>query len=86
MFRARPDDFDLIFMDIHMPGMDGYETVELIRAFDHPRARTVPIIAMTANVFREDVERCYEVGMNDHIGKPLDFEKLNEILEKYLGA
>ncbi|WP_461250954.1 ATP-binding protein, partial [Treponema sp. R8-4-B8] len=58
LFCAYPNSFDLIFMDIHMPGVDGYEATKLIRAFDHPRAKTVPLIAMTANVFREDVERC----------------------------
>jgi CheY-like chemotaxis protein/two-component sensor histidine kinase len=83
-FSAHPDDFDLIFMDIHMPGIDGYESTKLIRAFDHPKAKTIPIIAMTANVFKEDVERCHEIGMNDHIGKPLDFDVLMAILKKYL--
>jgi PAS domain S-box-containing protein len=83
-FSAHPDDFDLIFMDIHMPGIDGYKSTKLIRSFDHPRAKTIPIIAMTANVFKEDVERCHEAGMNDHIGKPLDFGALMAILKKYL--
>ncbi|WP_461256662.1 ATP-binding protein [Treponema sp. R80B11-R83G3] len=84
IFRANPDSFDLIFMDIHMPGIDGYEATRLIRAFDHPRAKTVPIIAMTANVFREDVERCLNAGMNDHVGKPLDFGVVSSVLKKYL--
>jgi len=84
LFRANPDGFDLIFMDIHMPGIDGYESTRRIRAFDHPRAGTIPIIAMTANVFREDVERCREAGMNDHVGKPLDFDAVKAILRKYL--
>jgi CheY-like chemotaxis protein len=84
VFCANPDGFDLIFMDIHMPGIDGYESTRLIRAFEHPKARTVPIIAMTANVFREDVERCRAAGMNDHIGKPLDFDAVMAILRKYL--
>jgi signal transduction histidine kinase len=83
-FKSNPGDFDLIFMDIHMPGIDGYESTKLIRSFDHPRAKTIPIIAMTANVFKEDVERCREVGMNDHIGKPLDFGAVMAILKKYL--
>ncbi|GBU27917.1 histidine kinase [Treponema sp. R8-4-B8] len=67
-----------------MPGVDGYEATKLIRAFDHPRAKTVPIIAMTANVFREDVERCLAAGMNDHVGKPLDFGVVSSVLKKYL--
>jgi len=84
LFCAYPNSFDLIFMDIHMPGVDGYEATRLIRAYDHPRAKTVPIIAMTANVFREDVERCLAAGMNDHVGKPLDFGAVSAVLKKYL--
>jgi signal transduction histidine kinase/CheY-like chemotaxis protein len=83
-FSAGPENFDLIFMDIHMPGVDGYEATRMIRALAHPRAKTVPIIAMTANVFKEDVERCLEAGMNDHIGKPLDFNAVALTLKKYL--
>ncbi|MDR2799866.1 MAG: response regulator, partial [Desulfovibrio sp.] len=56
-----------------------------IRALDAPQAGAVPIIAMTANVFREDVERCLAAGMNDHIGKPLNFEDVFAKLSKYLG-
>jgi len=85
-FCANPDSFDLIFMDIHMPGMDGYESTKLIRAFDHPKAGTVPIIAMTANVFKEDVEACYAAGMNGHIGKPLNFDEVKTILNKHLAG
>ena len=83
-FTAAPENFDLVFMDIHMPGMDGYETTRLIRAFDHSRAKTIPIIAMTANVFREDIERCIAAGMNEHIGKPLNFNEITAVLKKYL--
>jgi signal transduction histidine kinase/CheY-like chemotaxis protein len=83
-FAANPEGFDLIFMDIHMPGTDGYEATRLIRGLDHPRAKTIPIIAMTANVFREDVERCREAGMNAHMGKPLDFDEVMAILRKFL--
>ena len=68
-----------------MPGVDGYQATRLIRAFDHPQAKTIPIIAMTANVFKEDVERCHAAGMNDHMGKPLDFDAVMAILRKYLG-
>jgi PAS domain S-box-containing protein len=84
LFTANADSIDLIFMDIHMPDVDGYEATKLIRAFDSPKAQTVPIIAMTANVFKEDVENCLAAGMNGHIGKPLDFEAVMAILEKYL--
>ena len=84
LFRSNPDSFDLIFMDIHMPGIDGYESARLIRSFDHPKAKTVPIIAMTANVFKEDIEHCLAAGMNSHLGKPLDFDAVMATLEKYL--
>jgi CheY-like chemotaxis protein len=72
-------------MDIHMPNVNGYESTKLIRAVDHPHAKTVPIVAMTANVFKEDVERCIEAGMNGHIGKPLNFDEVIAVLTKYLG-
>jgi PAS domain S-box-containing protein len=84
-FTADPEKFDLIFMDIHMPGIDGYESTRLIRSFDHPRAKTVPIIAMTANVFKEDIDRCLAAGMNEHIGKPLNYNELMAVLKKHLG-
>jgi CheY-like chemotaxis protein len=83
-FRLNIDKVDLIFMDIHMPNVNGYDATKLIRAYDHPKAKTVPTIAMTANVFKEDVERCLAAGMNDHIGKPLDFERVVAVIEKYL--
>jgi signal transduction histidine kinase/CheY-like chemotaxis protein len=85
-FSANPDAYDLIFMDIHMPGMDGYESTRLIRSLSHPRAQTVPIIAMTANVFKEDIERCLASGMNSHVGKPVDFDEVVVLLKKYLAA
>ena len=83
-FAAAPESYDIIFMDIHMPEMDGYEATRRIRALNFPKAATIPIIAMTANVFREDIEKCLAVGMNDHIGKPLDIKELMTKLEKYL--
>jgi signal transduction histidine kinase/CheY-like chemotaxis protein/HAMP domain-containing protein len=84
MFEEDPERYDLIFMDIQMPEMDGYETARRIRAFDAPAAKTVPIVAMTANVFQEDIEQCLAAGMNDHIGKPLDMEELFGKLRKFL--
>jgi len=84
MFSESPDKYEMIFMDLQMPEMDGYEATRRIRTLDVKRAGTVPIIAMTANVFKEDIENCLAAGMNDHIGKPLDlddlFEKLNNNL------
>jgi CheY-like chemotaxis protein len=84
-FAAEPEKYDLIFMDIHMPGVNGYESTRLIRSLNHPAAKAVPIIAMTANVFKEDVDRCLEAGMNGHVGKPLDINEVMKILNRYLG-
>jgi CheY-like chemotaxis protein len=84
MFSKSPEKYDMIFMDLQMPEMDGYEATQKIRAFDNPRAKTVPIIAMTANVFKEDIEKCLNAGMNGHIGKPLDFLEVFDKLRMYL--
>ncbi|MDR2696242.1 MAG: response regulator [Deltaproteobacteria bacterium] len=86
MFTRNPSAYALIFMDLHMPEVDGYEATRRIRALDCPEARTVPIIAMTANVFREDIEKCLAVGMNDHVGKPLNLEEVMERLKRRLPA
>jgi len=84
MFKAAPDRYDIIFMDVQMPEMDGNEATRIIRALEIPRAKEIPIIAMTANVFKEDVEKCIASGMNGHIGKPLDFEEVVKQLRRYL--
>ena len=84
MFNEAPARYDAIFMDLQMPLIDGYEATKQIRALDVATARTIPIIAMTANVFREDIERCFAAGMNDHVGKPLDFDEILLKLKKYL--
>jgi CheY-like chemotaxis protein len=76
---------DIIFMDLQMPEVDGYEATRRIRASGAKNAKTVPIIAMTANVFKEDVERCLDAGMNDHLGKPVDLSEMMRKLRKYLG-
>jgi CheY-like chemotaxis protein len=75
-------DYDLILMDMQMPRMNGIEATQAIRGLPG-RART-PILAMTANAFEEDRQRCIEAGMNDHIGKPVDPDKLFETLLKWL--
>lgn len=84
MVKNHPDAYDIILMDIHMPEMDGYETARRIRALGIPEAERVPIVAMTANVFREDVEKCLAAGMDDHLGKPLDITEVMAKLKKYL--
>jgi CheY-like chemotaxis protein len=71
-------------MDVQMPKMDGHEATRAIRALDIPEAKEIPIVAMTANVFREDVEECLESGMNSHIGKPLDFDEVINQLRRFL--
>jgi CheY-like chemotaxis protein len=83
-FKEAPSKYQLILMDIHMPEMDGFEATRQIRALDVTEAKVIPIVAMTANVFREDIEKCLAVGMNDHLGKPIDIEELLEKLKKYL--
>ena len=84
-FTAAPEKYDMIFMDIQMPEMDGYEATRRIRALEAETSRNpVPIVAMTANVFREDVERCLAAGMNDHVGKPLNLSEVMEKLRTYL--
>ena len=84
LFSAAPEKYDMIFMDVQMPEMDGYEATQVIRALDMPRAKLIPIVAMTANVFREDIEKCLAVGMNDHVGKPLNIDEIFEKLRLYL--
>jgi CheY-like chemotaxis protein len=86
LYEEDPARFDLILMDIHMPLMDGYQATRNIRAIPHPAATAIPIIAMTANVFRDDVQRCMDVGMTAHLGKPLDFATVKATLRKYIGG
>ena len=76
--------YDMIFMDIQMPNMNGYEATQAIRKLDRPDAKSVPIIAMTANAYREDIERAKESGMNDHLAKPVDFENLKQTMSHWL--
>ena len=77
LFKKKPvGTFDAILMDLMMPVMDGYTATRKIRSLERSDAKTIPIIAMTANAFREDAEKCIAVGMNAHLAKPLDIEKV----------
>jgi CheY-like chemotaxis protein len=67
-----------------MPGMDGFEATKMIRAIGTEKAKTIPIIAMTANAFKEDVENCMAAGMNGHIGKPINIGEVLDKLRAYL--
>jgi signal transduction histidine kinase/CheY-like chemotaxis protein/PAS domain-containing protein len=84
MFSEDPHKYSLIFMDIQMPEMDGYEATRRIRSMDIPQAKTIPIVAMTANVFKEDIQRCLDAGMDSHVGKPINIEEIMEKLNIYL--
>ena len=76
--------FDAILMDIQMPVMNGYEAAQAIRSSTHPQSATIPIIAMTANAFAEDIKNVLSAGMNAHIAKPIDPQKLYETLAAYI--
>jgi CheY-like chemotaxis protein len=84
MIVAAPDKYDAVLMDVQMPKMDGLEATRLIRAVNVQRLAKLPIIAMTAHVFKSDIEECLKAGMNDHIGKPIDIDDVMKKLHKYL--
>ena len=84
MFSETPEEYDMIFMDVQMPEMDGYEATRRIRALDFRNAKSIPIIAMTANVFREDVEKCLAAGMDAHIGKPFSLDEVVETIQRFI--
>ena len=81
---SAPGHFDLIFMDIQMPNLDGYEATRQIRALDRPDARHIPIIALTANAYKEDMEHATEAGMNAHLSKPIDVVQVYKIMANFL--
>ena len=75
--------YDLILMDVQMPNMDGYQTTKRIRQFADKEKADIPIIAMTANAFQEDVQASLDAGMNAHIAKPVDTQILKETIARY---
>lgn len=84
-FQKSPEGYyDAILMDIRMPHMTGYEATKAIRGLNHPDARSVPIIAMSADAFSDDIQHCLECGMNAHVAKPIDITELTRLLKKYL--
>jgi len=83
MFEASdPGHFSAILMDMRMPVMDGLSATRAIRRLDRPDARTIPIIALTANAFEEDVRQCLQAGMNAHLSKPVEMTQLKIALGK----
>ena len=84
LYDRSPERYDMIYMDIQMPVLDGYSATQKIRALDYPQAKTVPIIAMTANAFAEDVEKSKRFLMDDHIAKPIDVEILFQKTDQYI--
>ncbi len=82
--ESAPDYYDMILMDIRMPRMDGYQSTEAIRALERSDAKEIPILAMTADAFNEDIKHCLDVGMNGHIAKPLDFKILLRMIGNYI--
>ena len=86
-FKAsRPGEYDLIMMDVQMPVLNGYEATRTIRGCDHSSARTVPIIAMTANAFVDDVREAIESGMDAHIAKPVQIDNLKVTIQQVLDS
>ncbi len=85
MLASAPGYYDLILMDIQMPVMNGYDATCAIRALEREDAKKIPIVAMTANAFLEDVQKAKASGMNEHMMKPLDIEQLQNMLARWLG-
>jgi len=83
LFSGDPEKYDLIIMDVQMPVMDGFQATKAIREMELPKAKAIPIIAMTANVFKEDIARCIEGGMDDHLAKPIDEKAVIEKIVRY---
>ena len=80
--KSEPGEFDVILMDIMMPVMNGYEAAKTIRSLNREDAKTIPIIAMTANAFTEDRIKAKEAGMDEHVAKPVDMELLIKVIHR----
>ena len=78
--RSEPDEYDVILMDVQMPDMNGYAATRAIRASSHPAADIIPVIAMTASVFSEDIQEALDSGMNAYISKPVDMSVLQQTI------
>ena len=83
LFQANPDGYDLVVMDVQMPEMDGYEATRTIRALGTPKAAAIPIIALTADAFKEDIDKCMACGMDDHLAKPIEERSVMEKICRY---
>ena len=81
--RSKPGDYDMILMDVQMPVMNGYEAVQAIRQGPNPLGKTIVILAMTANAFSEDIQRSLDAGMDGHLSKPIDMQRLKEIVQRF---
>ncbi len=82
-FSEAPEKYDMILMDIQMPEMDGYEATRQIRNMGIPFAQSIPIIALSANIFKEDIAKCRECGMDDHLGKPIEMREVIKKIKKF---
>ena len=84
-FQKSPEGYyDAVLMDIRMPHMTGYEATKMIRGLNHPDALSIPIIAMSADAFSDDIQHCLECGMNGHIAKPIDIMEVSRLLKRFL--
>ncbi len=84
MFTDNPDRYDVIIMDLQMPEMNGFEATSLIRSLDFDKAKNIPIIAMSADAFKEDIEKCIAFGMNDHLKKPIEVDVVLQKISQQL--
>lgn len=82
-FQAAPDKYDIILMDVHMPVMDGITATKKIRSLDIPRAKKIPIIALTADMLKENIDKCIDAGMSAHTGKPVNIDVIISLIEKH---